>query len=159
MQFPLLIQAKPGLGDSSCSRFLHKHHKAHGVDEHIHYKWSVGVKKQVSYEACEEAEEINRVVQTFRKCGWVVKILTSRGLEMKEMTLRHIKEAGLDFSLGDVIFKEFRPDASGKLLPKDENLEQWMRSQPEWGSKKSRKNFIPLRQSFATASMVLIVVK
>lgn len=60
-------------------------------------------------------------------------------MDMKEMTGRHLKESGLDCILEDVIFKEFHLDGSGKLLSKDESLEKWMASRPEWNRRKKMR--------------------
>ena len=82
-------------------------------------------------------DKINRILQDFRNQGWSVKVLTSRGLDMKEATKKHLEDSKLDLSIEDVIFKQLRPDGSGHLFEKDGSLITWMETQPQWKTSKN----------------------
>lgn len=138
----VLVQCRPTLGDEHWYTFLVEQNKTMGK-ENIwgHYHWTVKVRKELAYETCEAVEKVNQVISQFRERGWTVKILTSRGFEMQEMTDSHLQESGLTLTIDDVIFKRRRDD--GGLAPKDECLENWMKSQPERDSKpKARVLFV-----------------
>jgi len=86
---------------------------------------------------CPPVKKINRIISTFREKGWTVKILTSRGVDMKDITGKHLEQSGVDLTLDDVIFKEFHTDGSGKLLRKNESLIEWMKGQSLWNKRKT----------------------
>ncbi len=132
-----LIQARPTLGDEHFYRFLMKQNREMGINPDAHYHWTVKIRANVTYEACESVEKINRIIASFQKQGWTVKILTSRGADMKDITMKHLQESGVDLTLDDVIFKEFHVNGCGKLLRKNESLIKWMKSQPRWKTRET----------------------
>jgi len=131
-----LVQAKPTLGDENWYHFLKQQNRERGIETDAHYRWSVAIRSKVSYEACEPADRINALIQAFREHKWSTKILTSRGMDMRRVTEKHLHESRLCFSLDDVLFKK-RSAESNALLQKDESLLQWMESQPQWHSHKT----------------------
>lgn len=52
-----LIQAKPTLGDEHFYRFLMKQNREMGVNPDAHYHWTVKIRGNVLYEACESIEK------------------------------------------------------------------------------------------------------
>lgn len=119
-----LIQAKPTLGDEHFYQFLMEHNKANGHHPDVHYAWTAKIRAHVPYVACETAEKINQIITSFREKGWTVKILTARGLDMKEATMKHLAQVGINLTPDDVIFKK-KPG-----LKKDDSLIEWMEEQP-----------------------------
>ena len=125
-----LAQALPTLGDEHFYHFLKQLNRNRGMDADAHYRWTVKIREKISYEPCEPIEKINRLIQEFREKGWIVKVLTSRGEDMRQATANHLRQANLDLSLEDVIFKT--RSENGTLKKKDESLISWMRQDPKW---------------------------
>jgi hypothetical protein len=124
-----LIQARPTLGDEHFYQFLKEQNRAQGIAADAHYHWTVKIRAKVKYETCESVDKINQIFKDFCAQGWSVNVLTSRGMDMKEATEQHLADSKLDLTIDDVIFKDF--DGSGKLLPKDQSLMNWMETQPQ----------------------------
>ncbi len=127
-----LVQARPTLGDEHFYYFIKKLNEKIGINGDAHYEWTVKIRAKIPYETCEPVDKINRIISAFRQNGWSIKILTSRGEGMRDITTDHLKQSGLDFSPEDIIFKTFKKDGSGKLLKKNESLIQWMKEQFQW---------------------------
>ena len=132
-----LIQAKPTLGDEHFYRFLVAQNSARGIPSDAHYQWTVKIRSNIQYESCEAVEKINQIIQCFKNQSWSVQILTSRGVDMKEITEKHLEQSKINLSIEDVIFKERHGDGTGKLLKKDESLQKWMSTQPHWKNKET----------------------
>lgn len=124
-----LIQAKPTLGDEHWYRFVRGKNLEKGLDKAGHYKWACQIRQIVEYQPCEPAGTINDIVKSYREGGWSVNILTSRGTDMKEATVKHLRDSKLDFPIEKVIFYEKGAD---ERTPKDVRLANWMKSQPQW---------------------------
>lgn len=137
-----LIQAKPTFGDENFYLFLKEQNKLQHINPDGHYQWSVKIRSNIAYETCEPFDRINAILKNFRVQGWSVQVLTSRGLDMKELTIKHLKDSLLDISIDDVIFKERHP-LSQKLLSKDESLIKWMETQQEWTSYHKKQIVFP----------------
>ncbi|WP_068471448.1 DUF2608 domain-containing protein [Candidatus Protochlamydia phocaeensis] len=106
-----LAKACSCFGSEHWYHFLVKHNQEASLPADIHYPWSVKVRYRVSYTACENAEKIRSLIKKFRESNWMVVILTSRGPDMKEVTLKHIQEANLPFDEQDIIFNLEEGDA------------------------------------------------
>ena len=138
-----LVKAKPTLGDEHFYRFLCEQNSLQGLNKDAHYHWTAKLRAKVIYESCEPFEKVNTLLQQFRNKKWSVPILTSRGLDMKEITLSHIQQSQLNFAPEDIIFKTFHPQDSKKLLFKDESLLHWVERQPQFKqAKKVRILFV-----------------
>lgn len=135
-----LIQAKTILGDEHFYKFLVKHNKESKINADIHYNWVAKIREQIPYETCELTDRVNHFIQVFRANNWTVKILTSRGLDMKESTLAHLAQAKIDLSIDDVIFKKAE---NNKWPDKDDSSIAWMKEQKQWHeAKKIRMVFL-----------------
>lgn len=134
-----LIQARPTLGDEHFYKFLVRLNEADGVDSDLHYHWVADVRKQVPYESCETSDKVMEFINRFRQNNWTVKVLTSRGLDMREATAAQLAQAKIGLTVEDVIFK--RPNQEGKLMDKDDSLIDWMQTQGPWTEAKKIKVF------------------
>ncbi len=88
-----------------------------------HYRWSVKVRKKNPYISCEPSGEITDLINKFRLSGWKVLILTARKTDMLNVTLQHIKDAGLPFNDADILFIKPFPGT------KAERFKEWFESQ------------------------------
>ena len=130
-----LIQAKPTLGDEHFYHFLMKSNREEGLDSDAHYYWTSKIRAKITYESCESIEKIKQIISSFKEQGWTVKILTSRGLDMRDITEKHLAESGINLTIDDVIFTEAHPEGNGEFLKKNESLIKWMKAQqPQWES-------------------------
>ncbi|MBU6383702.1 MAG: DUF2608 domain-containing protein [Verrucomicrobia bacterium] len=129
-----LVQARPTLGDEHFYHFLKKCNEERGINPDAHYEWTVAIRAKIPYETCESVDKINRVISAFRQKGWSVKVLTSRGEGMRDITKDHLQQSRLALSLEDIIFKTFQQDGIGKLLKKNESLIDWMKGQSKWSN-------------------------
>ncbi|MCH9631912.1 MAG: hypothetical protein S4CHLAM6_02340 [Chlamydiae bacterium] len=127
-----LIEAKSIFGSEHFYQFLMKYNTLNGLDANAHYHWTVQLRQDIDYKSCEPVDKINSIIAKFRDRGWHVKILTSRGLGMREITQKHLKQSGIDLKISDVIFKQFYPDNSKKRMPKGVSLIKWMNEDPSW---------------------------
>lgn len=127
-----LIQARPTFGDEHFYHFLKQQNEGQNIDPNAHYHWTVQIRSKINYDTCESIDKINAILKDFQDDGWSVKVLTSRGLDMREITKQHLEDAGLILNIEDVIFKTFCPGKSDKLLEKDKCLINWMETQPQW---------------------------
>lgn len=126
----MLVQGMPTLGNEHFYRFMQEQNRLRGLKADAHYSWTVQVRERIAYETCEPIGKVNQVISRFMSEGWVVKILTSRGFDMKKCTHLHLEGTKLVLKVEDVIFKG--RDIHGKLMAKDESLIQWMKEQPQW---------------------------
>lgn len=114
------------LGSEDHEKWLQDERRNGKIDRHT--KWFIKVRDKVPYQSCEAFEKINNLIQEFRLNGWQVVILTARTLEMKEITLKHIKQTGLLFTEKELIMR----NESGKGIEKSDSLKDWLEKCQNW---------------------------
>ncbi len=108
--------APPTIASDNVIHFLNASNEVYGYQRYTHYRWMDFLREQVPFHLCETADLVEEVIESFRSKGWEVCIVTARADTVRELTLTHMKSAGLNFDLKDVIF-------CGQT-PKDEAIEQ-----------------------------------
>ncbi|MDN3507246.1 MAG: DUF2608 domain-containing protein [Simkaniaceae bacterium] len=119
-----LIQGKPTLGNEPFYDALAELNNSNGRSWTAHYAWTALLREKITYECCETAEKVNRVLSEFRAKGWDVIGLTSRGEDMKDLTATHLASAGINLPIDEIIFKSEK-DGEGNLLGKGDHLTSW----------------------------------
>ncbi len=122
-----LFQPRPTLGDEHHNYFLLCCNQREGLLFDSHYSWlNIIRKEEISYASCEPAEKINGLIQKLKREGRTVIGLTSRLGKSRDVAEKHLKDAEIDLSIMDVVFREFL------LEKKDQSFIRWIQEQDKF---------------------------
>lgn len=121
-----LAKAGTYFGSEDWYKFLNSHLEKNELKPNSHYKWAMNLTKEIPHVSCESSKKISRLIDSYRKQGWFVVILTARPPFVMEGTLKHIEQAKLPFSKNDIIFKD------SSAVKKRDCLHEWLKKQEGW---------------------------
>lgn len=101
--------------------------KQRGFSSSTHYEVVNKFREKIPYRSCEDHRQINEALATLEENNWTPCVLTSRGVGITEMTLKHLNDTGINIKKENVILKTPAPPG-GKRPNKGQDLETWFKS-------------------------------